>query len=234
MPNNKKSKLEICVYFFAIIGVIAAICFSGYQMYFLRKEFLLLNRPYLKVNLKPTTMQKKFLGVSYVKENFGIYYHFKKDKYANFIIALEYKNVGKVPARIEDIILELRAPGWKEDEKLTIDIFDVHKTSGRKIGYVIFPNETLEVPENLEYEPNSDDLEKFNMIFQKLEDCIKEQNFIFSILIKYTLCESHIDERKGILKLFQYIEKERVFKTWKTWIFEPGAKEGQLGTYYIE
>lgn len=220
-----KFNVEIIAKYLTVVGVISAIIFSGYQAYYLRREFILNMRPYIKIDSKPLETETSVLGIIVKRDNYFLSYSFEKNKYEKLVIPIEVTNVGKTPAFIKEAVISIRS-GMSNHEFFKVNV--IKNETNRE--FVVFPNESVYIglestrTPDMQYSTNyqgkdlkiSFPLDSFNKICAEVQKCLKTENFICEVIVKYG-----------------FLSETRCHKDYtarKVWVIKPGGKE--MSTYH--
>ena len=215
----KRSKFEVFCNFIVVLGIIAAILFSAYQAYYLRKDYNIKTRPFIKITVpKDVLTMRTFMGLTTNKAEHYLAFNYEQGKKATLLMAVELENVGNLPARITQ--LKLIITDLKGSNKVKFPFYDEKAYKDR--GYILFPKESMyykakgeNTPDNSSFlisKNKSDRVKEFDDRFSKMDRWIKNKEFIYNIYVTY----------KG----FEGTSK-RKYTTKKTLIMKSRGKSGK-------
>jgi hypothetical protein len=107
----KKSLFEICLGFFGIVGVVGAISFAGFNSFYLYRDFVITNRPYLKITPQKLTrrIEIPMRFKTYEQRRLSIY---RKESVWRWCFRLRYRN----------------QEYWKDSGNSKGDVIEIKKT----------------------------------------------------------------------------------------------------------
>ena len=185
----KKSLFEICFGFFGIIGVVGAISFAGFNSFYLYRDFVITNRPYLKITLQKLTKISK-MPISFKTYEQEGYLFIGKEAFGVGVLncAIEIKNIGKTPAIVKEISLKLRKP----DDPVTFTFVERPEEKKWQTPHLIFPDEeivwrvenTISSPKKQHRKSDEDALQEYDNRIDKLRN---EKILQLQIAVKYDI-----------------------------------------------
>lgn len=219
-----RKKVETLAHSFTVIGVMAAIIFSGVQLIIYREDSLLRNRPYIEIEFPPDVVEQlgiKVLGKDIIirrKELFVWVSLNNERKEIEIRSAFSLANRGQYPARIKNISMIF------SDVDKTFTLHSPICPFTHK--YFIFQNQPMPIEMQITLnressEPDAPEYsEHFDKIFSKVEEWLKDENFVLKILVEYTM--------------FNDTKNQYQFKTEKVFQISPGGRDAYNIDYIME
>mgnify|MGYP001617130069 CR=1 FL=1 len=213
------SKGEKIVSFFSVLGVIIAIVFTSFQLYFSRKDFELQTRPYLKVEPNLSLLSEiNILGISIKKDNYFLYYYFEKDKQALLQFPISVKNIGKSPAFIKKIKTVIIGNNGSLQVIFEEPVVDILIYPDENILYNIDKNIVKDDYEKKSVKSSNNQIITFNEIYGDLNKNFQSGDFI---------CELRLYYSRYDVKHSQYILT-------KSWVITNKGKKALIKEQYLD
>ncbi len=192
-----KKSIETIAHVATVLGVLAAILFSGFQIKAYREDRILQKRPYIRILFEKSLVKEKTLNILGKKpvisqEKRHVYIDLDKRKETiELKTAFSLDNLGQYPASIEEITIEF------SDINKT---FTLEKTIAfASFELIIFQNDSFGMVMELLKNPENSCEGCFDHFFSEVKSWINEEDFIIKVLVKY--------------KMFNDIKNEYDFKT---------------------
>ncbi|MCQ9206393.1 MAG: hypothetical protein NG740_00705 [Omnitrophica bacterium] len=214
-----------------VASIIAAICFSGFQAHFLRRDFVVRNRPYITIKKKSDEHSTKEHEDRLLnsRNRYLIDVGLDEDEKAEFINSpISFTNVGKTPAKIE--LVECTIGKYDPNTHYTSEILYSIRFHKNEFGVVkrknvIFPGEhcyyEMKIKQILEPNPLKKDYNKRRKeIYEELKRSIEEKHLFLVVTVEYTFYDEH------------RIGKPRPYYTRKVWEISPQYKN--IETYHYD
>ena len=214
-----------------VASIIVAICFSGFQAYFLRRDFAIRNRPYVTIdeNIDKSPAEEHNDLLLNDRNRYLIYVGLDEDKKVGFVYApIILTNVGNTPAKIEQVecvIGEHDSNTYYTSKILYSKQFYKKESGIRERKNVIFPRQhsyyEMKIKQILDPNPLKKNYhKKSGEIYEEFKKSIEEKHLFLNVKVEYTFYDEY------------RIGKPKPYYTQKVWAISPHHEK--IETYHYD